>query len=183
MNEYRKLMESLDTIDAKGSKFDEGYGMGMFNKKPKPTRFEILYTVRDGQPSLRNPEKFDGYLAVNANSPEEAKEKAKAWLLKKGHDDVYITGVKPVYPNEDYNPMKADEVPPAPQTDPMDLVTMDVPLLIRLFELMNETVESDAELHHITTQILNVSKASDGPLTMEHYNEILNGASDEPTQE
>ncbi len=106
MNEYRKLMESLETINSKGSQFDE-----------------------------------------------------------------------------DYNPMKADEVPPAPQTDPMDLVTMDVPLLIRLFELMKETVQDDAELHHITTQILNVSKQSDEPLTMEKYNEILNGQSDEPVTE
>ena len=105
MNSYRKLIESLENIESKGSQFDED--------------------------------------------------------------------------NFALSPQNPDSQPPAPQEDPMDLVTMDVPLLIRLFELMNETVESDAELHHITTQILNVSKASNGPLTMEHYNEILNGKSDE----
>ena len=76
---------------------------------------------------------------------------------------------------EVYSPLEADEVPPAPQTDPMDLVTMDIPLLIRLFELMHEEVQDDAELHEIATRILEVSKQSEGPLTMENYNEILNG--------
>ena len=76
---------------------------------------------------------------------------------------------------EVYSPLEADEVPPAPQTDPMDLITLDVPLLIRLFELMHEEVQDDAELHEIATRILEVSKQSEGPLTMESYNEILNG--------
>jgi len=76
---------------------------------------------------------------------------------------------------EVYSPMRADEVPPAPVTDPMDLVTLDVPLLIRLFELMHEEVQDDAQLHELTTQLLNTSKTVDGPLTMEHYNDILNG--------
>ena len=76
---------------------------------------------------------------------------------------------------EVYSPLKADEVPQAPETDPMDLVTIDVPPLIRLFELMHEEVKDDAELHEIATRILEVSKQSEGPLTMESYNEILNG--------
>ena len=80
--------------------------------------------------------------------------------------------------DEAFSPINPDAMPPAPESDPMDLVTMDVPLLIRLFELMHETVEDDAELHHIATQLLNVSKSVNGPLTMEHYNAILNGDAD-----
>jgi len=79
---------------------------------------------------------------------------------------------------EVYSPFEKAEVPPAPETDPMDLVTMDIPLLIRLFELMHETVEDDVEIHKIATRILGVSKQSLEPLTMEHYNDILNSEID-----
>ena len=82
---------------------------------------------------------------------------------------------------EMYSPFEKAEQPPAPETDPMDLVTFDIPLLIRLFEFMHEEVQDDAQLHEITTRILEVSKQSEGPLTMENYNEILNG-SQEDTQ-
>ena len=82
--------------------------------------------------------------------------------------------------NEMFSPYEPENVaPPAEQspvtTDELDVVTMDVPLLIRLFELMHEEVKDDAQLHELTTQLLNISKTVDGPLTMEHYNEILNG--------
>ena len=76
--------------------------------------------------------------------------------------------------NEELTPINPRDIPPAPETDPLDLVTFDVPLLIRLFEFMHEEVESDEDLHHIATNILNLSKATNGPLQMEHYQQILN---------
>jgi len=76
---------------------------------------------------------------------------------------------------ESYNKMQDvySPVDQTPESDPMDVVTMDVPLLIRLFELVREDVQDDAQLHDIATNILEVSKQSDGPLTMEDYDQIL----------
>ena len=98
-------------------------------------------------------------------------------------DAISAKGSKFDEDDHSFSPQNPDSQPPQPQTDPMDLITMDVPLMIRLFELMNETVQDDAELHDISTRILEVSKQSEGPLTMEDYNEILNGQPDEEVTE
>jgi len=77
---------------------------------------------------------------------------------------------------ESYNKLaqQFEETMPADTETGVDIVTFDIPLLIRLFEFMHETIEDDAELHEIVTNIVNVSKTVDGPMTMEHYNSILN---------
>lgn len=61
-------------------------------------------------------------------------------------------------------------------TDPVDTVTMDVPLLTRLLELARENITDDAELHQMLERIIAVK---DVPvLTMDNYDEIL-GKSDQ----
>lgn len=53
--------------------------------------------------------------------------------------------------------------------DPQDTVTMDVPLLIRMFELMREEVKSDEELHNVVERILSMKNKK---LTMSDYKRI-----------
>jgi len=163
-----QVLESYNKMQ----KVSEGWGMGMLDKK-KPTRFDVSFSHDDGPVGVRNNTRTNGMLTINATSPEDAKERVHNKLTQLNKKNIVISSIKGL--DEDYNPLKADEVPPAPQTDPMDLVTMDIPLLIRLFELMHEDVQDDAELHEIATRILEVSKQTNSPLTMEHYNEILNG--------
>jgi len=55
--------------------------------------------------------------------------------------------------------------------DEQDTVTMDVPLLIRMFEVMREEVESDEELHDVVERILSLKNR--GVLTMNDYEEII----------
>jgi hypothetical protein len=55
-------------------------------------------------------------------------------------------------------------------TDPQDHVSLDIPLLIRLFELMREGVKSDVDLHNIVERIL--AMKSHGVLTMAEYEKI-----------
>jgi hypothetical protein len=55
-------------------------------------------------------------------------------------------------------------------TDPQDHVSLDVPLLIRLFELMREGVKSDVELHQVVERILSMKAM--GVLTMSNYEDI-----------
>lgn len=54
--------------------------------------------------------------------------------------------------------------------DPVDHVTFDVPLLLRLFELMRENVQDDVQLHDVVERIL--AKKDQGTLTMDDYEEI-----------
>jgi hypothetical protein len=67
--------------------------------------------------------------------------------------------------------------------DPQDHVSIDVPLMIRLFELMREGVRSDVELHEIVERILSMKDT--GVLTMTNYEDIAGsnkeGQKPEPT--
>ena len=54
--------------------------------------------------------------------------------------------------------------------DLQDHIALDVPLLIRLFELMREGVHSDVELHEIVERILSLK--GNGVLTMDNYKDI-----------
>lgn len=55
--------------------------------------------------------------------------------------------------------------------DPLDTVTLDVPLFIRMMELAREDLKTDAELHEVVTRLLAASKEKD-VLTMVDYNNI-----------
>lgn len=66
-------------------------------------------------------------------------------------------------------------------SDPQDTVTMDVPLLIRMFELMREDVKTDQDLHDVVERVL--AMKNKGVLTMDDYNAILGKQQDNNTQE
>jgi hypothetical protein len=54
--------------------------------------------------------------------------------------------------------------------DKQDFVSLDIPLLIRLFELVREDVKTDADLHNIVEKLLSMKNS--GILTMDQYEEI-----------
>lgn len=54
--------------------------------------------------------------------------------------------------------------------DPVDTVTLDVPLLTRLLELAREDLKSDADLHTVVTKLLDLKNK--GVLTMADYDQI-----------
>jgi hypothetical protein len=57
--------------------------------------------------------------------------------------------------------------------DPVDHVSVDIPLLIRLFELLREGVKSDVEVHNIVERMLSIKEK--GVLTMDDYVTIAGG--------
>jgi|LakMenEpi03Aug12_release.lakeMendotaPanAssembly.Ray.scaffolds.fasta_scaffold289095_3 hypothetical protein len=59
--------------------------------------------------------------------------------------------------------------------DPVDSVTMDIPLLTRILELSREDIKSDVDLHNLLTSILN--QKNKGILTMQDYESIVQGSS------
>jgi hypothetical protein len=61
----------------------------------------------------------------------------------------------------------------AEETDAVDTITVDIPLMIRLLELAREDVKDDMELHKITERLIEIR--SKGTLSMEDYDFIANG--------
>ena len=59
------------------------------------------------------------------------------------------------------------------ETDVVDTITVDIPLMIRLLELAREDVKDDMELHKITERLIEIR--SKGTLSMEDYDFIANG--------
>lgn len=57
--------------------------------------------------------------------------------------------------------------------DKIDNVTLDIPLIIRLFEYMNETKISDADLHFITENLIKRSKEKGKALSMSDYKYVI----------
>ena len=57
--------------------------------------------------------------------------------------------------------------------DLADHVSVDIPLLIRLFELAREDVKTDVDLHNVVEKM--ISMKSKGVLTMNDYEEIASG--------
>lgn len=52
-----------------------------------------------------------------------------------------------------------------------DIVSMDMSFMIRILELVRENIESDEDLHHVASKLLELSREG-GPLTMDHYGEF-----------
>ena len=59
------------------------------------------------------------------------------------------------------------------ETDEVDTITVDIPLMIRLLELAREDVKTDMELHKITERLIEIR--GKGMLSMEDYDFIANG--------
>lgn len=57
------------------------------------------------------------------------------------------------------------------QSDSVDTITMDIPLLTRILELAREDVKDDAQLHELLTKIIDIKNR--GTLTMNDYEEII----------
>jgi hypothetical protein len=54
--------------------------------------------------------------------------------------------------------------------DKKDVISVDIPLMIRLLELAREDVRTDVELHQVVERLINIRKK--GVLNMNHYNYI-----------
>jgi len=57
------------------------------------------------------------------------------------------------------------------QKDPIDVVHLEVPLLIRLFEYAREDATKDEDLHVVTENLVKLSKS--GPLSMSSYDKVI----------
>ena len=66
------------------------------------------------------------------------------------------------------NPAKPQNI--KEMQDKQDYVSLDVPLMIRLFELVREDVKTDEDLHNLVERILSLKNL--GILSMDQYEKI-----------
>jgi len=64
------------------------------------------------------------------------------------------------------------------ETDPVDTVTLDIPLLLRIMEYSKEDAQDDMALHDVTQRLIELSKKVD-VINMDHYDAIVSGKVDE----
>ncbi len=64
------------------------------------------------------------------------------------------------------------------ETEGVDSVTLDVPLMIRLLEYSREDASNDMDLHNIAERLIELSQKVD-VISMEHYDAIVTGEIDE----
>jgi hypothetical protein len=64
-------------------------------------------------------------------------------------------------------------LPVAEDFNPQDVVSVDVPLLIRLLEYAREDAKTDMDLHNVTERLIALSQEGN-TLTMQDYNTICN---------
>lgn len=80
--------------------------------------------------------------------------------------------------------LEADSNNQKNKKDPTDVITVDIPLLIRLLEYAREDAKTDMDLHNVAEQLIALSKEKD-VLTMDQYelivNDSLGGNRDYPT--
>jgi hypothetical protein len=79
-------------------------------------------------------------------------------------------------------PIMYSNIEEAQEKDPVDTITMDVPLFIRMLEYAREDAKEDMDLHDITEKA-NLLGKERGILQMEDYNEIIGTTENTPIQE
>lgn len=72
--------------------------------------------------------------------------------------------------------LETDELAPkSPSYDPVDLISMDIPLFLRVLEYAAEDSDEDVDLHEITQRAVELTKQQ-GILQMDDYDEIVAAA-------
>jgi len=121
------------------------------NEKNKPTNSKLWARAKSLARS-----KFDVYPSAYANGW------ASKWYKSKGG------GWRSV--KEEREPMKSFKQYINEVNDKEDVITLNIPLIIRMLELAREDVKDDMELHRITERLIDIRDK--GVLTMDDYNFI-----------
>jgi len=121
------------------------------NEKNKPTNPKLWSRAKSLARS-----KFDVYPSAYANGW------ASKWYKSKGG------GWRSV--KEEREPMKSFKQYINEVNDKEDVITLNIPLMIRMLELAREDVKDDMELHRITERLIDIRDK--GVLTMDDYNFI-----------
>ena len=110
--------------------------------------------------------------SINIKTIKEARKLYSRNLIKLNESDESLVksdiGYKGNY-NEEEVPL---DVPVKDGENPVDSITMDIPLFIRMLEYAREDAKADMDLHDVTEKAISLSKDGD-ILNMDNYEDII----------
>lgn len=98
------------------------------------------------------------------------------FIASKMNESFHGPDGTPIAVDSKHRPVKKEE------TNKVDKVTVDVPLLIRLMEFSKEDAVSDMDLHVVAENLTKLSENGDS-LTMDDYEAAIKGAKVNKTEE
>jgi hypothetical protein len=84
---------------------------------------------------------------------------------------------EPDHAGMDMPPKEAGETGEMGEEDPVDTVSLDTPLFIRLLEWAREDSKNDMQLHKVAENLVALSQEG-GSLSMENYDAAIEGTED-----
>lgn len=143
------------------------YSAPIEKPKPKPVTSSLFTQYIAEADAAIVKQKHDAYVEKRRITDQYAKYIAERVLMKDsipGHSPGFTGGVGP-----GIQPAMVE------QDNPKDVVTMDIPLLIRLLEYAREDAQTDMDLHNVTEKLIELSSTGD-VLSMHEYDAIVNNA-------
>lgn len=98
-----------------------------------------------------------------------------------GSSDVSIWTKQVIKDLENGHFDHVESVQEVDEEDPVDTVTVDVPLLLRMMEYAREDAQEDMDLHDVAERMIELSK--NGPLSMDDYDSIVGSVEALPAPE
>lgn len=152
---------------------------------------ESVDTLEEGRPSQRHPLEGHPYHSKSDDSLhyiiKDAGEAAKAMkshnpaaeskYLDQQNDAATVLGFRkrsgsPDWYKKKYKPAENIKEETITEADKKDVISMDIPLLIRVLEYVREDIKSDENLHRVVERLIDIRDR--GTLTMDDYNFIAN---------
>jgi len=149
-------------MPAKSQQQQKLMGLALSVKKGDTPASEVSQAVRDMVKSMSKKE-LEKYATTKHKGLPKKVEEAKATLCGRcGH--VHVKGTPCPRPFKENQEM-----------DPVDTITMDVPLFLRMLEFAREDASQDMDLHDVTERA-NMLTKDRGLLSMKDYEEIVKAA-------
>lgn len=149
-------------MPAKSQQQQKLMGLALSVKKGDTPASEVSQAVRDMVKNMSKKE-LEKYATTKHKGLPKKVEEAKATLCGRcGH--VHVKGTPCPRPFKENQEM-----------DPVDTITMDVPLFLRMLEFAREDASQDMDLHDVTERA-NMLTKDRGLLSMKDYEEIVKAA-------
>lgn len=131
---------------------------------------DLDFLVENSIPLTRYIQKVDKNRSIKVI--KEARKLYSRGVLQLNEEDTSII-TSNLGDKGDYHGEKVNlDFPTKDGENPIDTVTFDVPLFIRMLEYAKEDAKTDMDLHNVTEKIIALSKEGE-ILTMDNYDEIV----------
>ena len=172
----KKILQALDSTTSKP--VEDSNDMKKFmsiiseganpHKVSLPVQMAMQHYTAPVKPVVKKPSIFEQYFAEAEEAIVQQQEEKQALIRQ--YSRVIADRVR-LKESSRFNNTNNDALP-THEDNPKDVVSMDIPLLIRLLEYAREDAKTDMDLHNVTEKLIELSADSD-VLTMDHYDAIV----------